>query len=1647
MGPSVASLEDCPRKSEEVHTSISPVSAGNASKLNAPIKVPYVTSALRRAHTVAQAKHIAKKTNIGSGTAGEKVPLPLVGTKNSHEVLRARSFKHLDPTPKAPREAFAGPRESSHFTVGNVGQNGKLFLSHGANAKLRSFSRPVQNLSRKESRCTLAVSSGDQSKPEYLRPQGLDDINKNEPSRWSNSQLSELRFEGEGNDDDVASIDSYLQRSNPDYQTRQRTLQKSYSFSTISEQRSVSHVGTNTEFRVTIDRPDDRPKSADGSSHRHLEVPIPDYHTGMTRLNTTNNVLQSSTHLMEAWNSSTARNTCLHDRIHHSFAPSIFSGVSAMDLTRSAAVSPDPIVYDPGDSIKPSIFETLVTVMDDESVVRYVSGTRNISAATPARIVAQISSESFMDYELVSDFFLTFRPYLSAGSLLSLLLARLQWAINRLQEDGRIIRIRTFAALRHWILNYFVDDFVPDFKLRAHFCETVNRLYDSVKARQGGGMSDLKILIDLKRCWHGKCSTYWEIPDHLLLYNSPDRPIDPGGDEPAVGDLQNVVPTHSTQMPDLAETARNPPLSVHHDRNESSATAKSILTSAGSDWSAPATSCSLPPKSPKRHSMPFSTNAPHPVPVKPKPAGSSQAPASPLSPLSARRIPCYGHAHKRSGSFSDSFRDDRAPISLQRPDNHGISSTQEPYYLGGLIRGELYPPVESYMTMMAPPSPPLPSLALGMRFDSRNTDGSSKPVTSSSGVKTIIGSIRRALNGKNSVSNISPRPVNGLFPRGKTSALPTNVAFGSDTYRGKRPAPPAKKPTRIDLLCDEALRQYRQASGERVDSPGLDEAPQQHTGQIAGEAPQSFLLPPDHKSQSRLTGDSESIVIVDDTGTPVMSGGVGTVPVGLDQPPTFLTGENSPLTLRAHTFLASPRASTLGADEYSLPIYYDETSLRRSSKSFTLHGEFGGPASQRSYANERGSSWWKKTSSVRLRKYASFQSSFSRHRPALDSEPETSTAGSSILDLADKPAGPTLRRRPGGNLRRMQNGFDARSFRDSASAWSDVTYQSSLVDSTANTLESSASRPQTSLVPPKPRFSLLKTHSSQLIRRSFESAIARFAQIPDEDDGGVESALLKLEGKWTGEPAGGAANATAGPSQQRPDNDLGRARERMTPRDYYPSSSTFARNQQKLGDSLTYSQVQARIPTRPYSETNVDSEDSYSSIPLLERGLSDESMKKPADRGQHATLRPVAANEESSDIGSSHPSIDMVKKTESMKRIPRGLSLPAPHQKSRASHLSGLSSELSVDVIDPKEAADARLSFDTRSLNESSATIPPHPLAHPPSPPMTIQKHRSVHSYRASLHPDLTKAQPLTPDPSPIHKAGKRANIPSLDMQHVSGDVLCRSEAEHHIPAIPKVPIAQHVPFVLSCESHTLAEQFTLIEMAALGEVDWRDLVDMKWNSSPPFTTSWVQFLMDEERRGIDLVVGRFNLMVKWVLSEIVLTLDIHERALTISKFIHTAAHARRICNYATMLQIAIALTSTDCSRLQSTWALVSLEDRRMLKDMEMLIQPVRNFHDLRVEMETANVQEGCIPFVGLYIHDLTYNAQKPAQVAATREGEPLINFERYRTTARIVKSLLRLIDASTKYDIEPVPGIVERVLWIASLSEEQIQIRSKLLV
>ncbi|KAF7715644.1 Uncharacterized protein PECH_001281 [Penicillium ucsense] len=1641
-------------KSAESQIRIEELPSGDHVHVRSRSLANKATSPLRRANTVAQTGHALKRHLELKATREKTAIASGIRAKDSHEVLRNAAIQRSKTQAhRTPLEGRAAGRKVGHFTVGSVGQNGKIFL------------RPIANPPRKD---LSASPSSSLDQVTSLRPQPQSHAReRDDPSRWSSSQLSELRPRGHGNESD--SVDS--QEPRPESASFYR--HRANSFSTISEQQSLSGAGNRGEFRIVIDRPEDRPRSAgENLGSAALEVPIPHYRLGSPRFNAEGSaILQSSLYTRTSMSDNFRNSTHLggmtdvippHARSgygresfsHHrpSFAVSLFSGTGAIDLSRASPAPRNSIVHEFQGPVDAAIYETLVTDMDSDAVVRYVPGTKDISAATPARIVAQISSESFMDYELVSDFFLTFRSYLSPCHLLALLLARLEWAINRLQEDGRIIRIRTFAALRHWILNYFVDDFVVNYNLRSHFCATINALYTTVRSRISGGTSDLKILIDLKRCWNGKCSVYWSGTDLSRAYNDPDTPIAPGSveiDLKSAGSLYATVPPLDSDPSPETRSRDSLPSSAHHERTDSAATAQSVPFSSKSETSIVALSCSLPPKSPRRMSIPYSkSKAPRPVPLHTT-APSENAPSSPKVP----RHPFHGHAHKRSGSFSDSVRDDRVPVFGTEPGlvNHAPRELLDPV---SFIRGGLYPPIESYMTMMAPDSPPLAAPSHASNQDRRSIpDAGARTGSSNSGVRTIIGSIKRVLHTRNGGQSVSGRVTNAadaisLPSRGRISAIPNHIALGSDFYREKKMAASPKRPARLDTLCEESLVQYRRAlrlhDGQEEATPrpatsgALDGVAEVQTPE---EPPANHLEVSEaerSKVESEITTGSGSIVIVDDTGFefPSMSGALGDSEsqsenhvedgvIVLPSTPTRLSGDSIPKD-----------------DKCTVPVYYNDNGVEPNSHRPASPHPLSPVSVRRSSSVERQATPTKRMSlSLRLRKYASFQSGISKHRLSLASMTSKSHGGSMFAqEHSGMSLGPSLRRRPGGNLRQMQFIKEPESGVGRTSMASESSYGDSFAESGAS-INYAPEPLRTAPKPPKSRFSLISVGPNVDMQRSFEAAIAQFARIPDDDDGGIESTLLKLEGKWRGPSSGDMT------PQSKVHERIPAGKETLVRVGWDLTS------RRRQTERSAYSTVGGRLaPPRPYSESVADSEESYNSIPLLERGLTDDSMRRPVGRQYHnpetsyGSPLSLVSSRDTSELVSSHPSIQIVQKTDSIQRIAHGSTQPgSPPSLVIDKRQSVLSSDQSLDLVDTNESMGSRMSTDVRSISLSAVEIPPHPLAHPPSPPMTVQHPNSFGSSISPLEKIQFQPQPLTPDTSPRHGEQGETHPSARSLPQMSVNVLSNMEKTRP----PQLDLNQggvdHIPFVLACESQMLAQQLTLVEMAALSEVDWRDLVEMKWSSASPSITSWIEFLSTEQRKGIDMVAGRFNLMVKWVISEIVLTLDIHERARTIVKFIHTAAHARRMCNYVTMLQIAIALTSSDSSRLERTWSLVPHEDKRLFRDMESLIQPVRNFHDLRVEMETANLQEGCIPFIGLYIHDLTYNAQKPAQVRS-HTGTLLVNFERYRTAARIVKSLLRLIDASTKYRFEPTHGIIERCLWIASLSDEEISRRSRAL-
>jgi hypothetical protein len=365
-------------------------------------------------------------------------------------------------------------------------------------------------------------------------------------------------------------------------------------------------------------------------------------------------------------------------------------------------------------------------------------------------------------------------------------------------------------------------------------------------------------------------------------------------------------------------------------------------------------------------------------------------------------------------------------------------------------------------------------------------------------------------------------------------------------------------------------------------------------------------------------------------------------------------------------------------------------------------------------------------------------------------------------------------------------------------------------------------------------------------------------------------------------------------------------------------------------------------------------------------------------------------------------------------------------------------SDISTEIADQSgdEGLDVTSFFFDDTADDDAVTgVPFRP---PPTPPST-EGPTANHSRERSPAPSpaITELQ------RPLKEA---SSAPKLLSKTRNAEHQLRPGELRRVQTAPSARKTAHLPFVLAFDSDVIAEQMTIIEKDALDEVDWKDLISLNWRQAPCPCRNWVDFLKSESN-GIDIVVARFNLVVKWVVSECLLTEAPGERAKCITKYIHIANNCHRLRNYASLYQITLALLSSDISRLRHTWALVPPTEKQMLLRLEKLCQPIRNFHHLRAEMEAVSAEEGCIPFIGLYTHDLMFNAQKPALIDPAPPGkEKLINFERYQTAANIVKSLLRLIESSSKYIFRPHPEVLSRCLWLAALDDVELTARSKTL-
>ncbi|PHH89024.1 hypothetical protein CDD83_6753 [Cordyceps sp. RAO-2017] len=1722
---------------------------------------------------------LAGKSAARAAMTAARPLVPVTERRSCEERSWSRDKRDLDPSKwdVAPDGASAG-REGRQFAVANVGNNGRIYLRPTVRPAHQRCPQPTFTFP------VTPPSTGGLESLSHEKSSSKDARSGNGPevqtSPWTPTP-SVSPF--------AADAQYFPGSRNPPITTRQR---RAMSDSTMND-LAVASERDEDSFRVVISKPGDdrRPRTMEDFNPANaplLDINIPSWRIGTPRFTLRGTpVIRGSSYAP----TEDLRSSGLSAPNHSSRSPSVPASLRARKVSplvlhplppgpsaqRGARALPSPRLLrstyiSTHLVIEPAMFTDLTfrPACDDRSIVRY-SSAGAVTAATPPRLVAEITSPSFLDYELISDFFLTFRAFLDPVDLLRMLIARLRWALMRSDEVGMIVRVRTFVAVRHWILNYFLDDFVLEYSLRATFCDLLNEFVDELSQDASCRKVQLKILAELKKCWRRVCAEYWDGPefgDSLGpeasiapggLPGSRDPNLDPGfwareGLDPPQLDLWIPVPKTSTASasfyPDAPGTAA--PIGDFIILGNRPGTPENRVGRAASGDTGPGSplslasldivSCSLPGKATKVPNSNAAHMIAHPVPSRPTASGTGQVAATPKALVGKRVRPTQ--LHKRNNSISDSLRE----RGSDKASSHEQDFPTVWPSAGSLVRGDLLPPGLPFVDY-EPQGLHRCSLRQTAVFQPKNRalakERAAGGPMSGYGMRKLLGSVRRALRSRGQGSPpwhsnfVAMSPVGPLGAT--TSRLPGTAVVPQNLPRqnGCRP------PVRIDLLGAEVAEDFKKAIREEeaaAEAERLAFAAPPNSAPLLGGDPDysaahmessTFDSVPQNQrprpaSDMGISAGSKSIVVVDGTvpfelvaGRAVMTGrptaGVFADaittdcadPTPPDTPPPSSVQESTP---RRCSYLSGQHATTPHAVDGALPPHapdltpgdnhggYGPEDLSRPSLSAArrrMRRPLMSGGTFRLQRRNRSAGTPQSLDSIIHSRYVSLGGSTEppSTKDSLDSAVEV--AADNRFDMVEPAPLRVLRRRPGGDLRAAANvgDLDRESLRRSLSVGSLATYTESvrssfLPNARSNSLgrsDSPASRAEEgrqevfslSRLAEKPttaHLSLFHAHSSKpVMRASFEKEAQMLAQIPDdEDDGGIESALLKLEGKYEKKlPAlprdSASADAAAGAGDTGPNDgqidhdDLTRRLERKENRHVHvlDEVATEADDEEgltlrKFGGGL---EAQDSPSSGVKSFLSEGSHESYYSIPLLERGLSDGSPSRTATwewtdrsvlRGSEDDSPVEIGNGSDAAMGgdAGHLSFNIIQKTESMERIKPGES--APSEVGNHSFLDD-----STDSTD----ISTELSTDGLGACDVDGHMPPSKQG-PPGQPCAVTATAAAHRH-SGRQMTLIQALAMTPGsatPSNEGEAQATAQQPLPTPELSPAAPLSRAPPSPRGPGgagetplggalkpntWPLHKYSVHLPFVLAFDSDVLAQQFTLIEKDALNDIDWKELIDMKWkNAARSDSRSWVDFLRHSDAQGVEVVIARFNIMVKWAISEIVLTQRVEERARCIIKLIHVAAHCRRYRNFATVAQLTIALSSHEVARLSKTWELVPAHDVETLDGLENLVTPTRNFHAIRAEMEMGS-DAGCIPFVGIYTHDLLYNAQRPSEIAGSPTTAPLINFERCRIGAAVVKTLLRLLEASTRYSFLPIEGITERCLWIGALSDEEIRRRS----
>ncbi|KAB8300849.1 hypothetical protein EYC80_002777 [Monilinia laxa] len=235
-------------------------------------------------------------------------------------------------------------------------------------------------------------------------------------------------------------------------------------------------------------------------------------------------------------------------------------------------------------------------------------------------------------------------------------------------------------------------------------------------------------------------------------------------------------------------------------------------------------------------------------------------------------------------------------------------------------------------------------------------------------------------------------------------------------------------------------------------------------------------------------------------------------------------------------------------------------------------------------------------------------------------------------------------------------------------------------------------------------------------------------------------------------------------------------------------------------------------------------------------------------------------------------------------------------------------------------------------------------------------------------------------------------------------------------------------PTIIEFDPIELARQLTIKEMNIFSSITPDELLGAAWTKARKGGPSAVNVIAMST-----LSTDLSNLVADTILQFD----DVKKRACVIKHWIKIAHECLKLNNYDTLMAIICSLNSSTISRLKKTWDLVSQKRKDLLKSLQDIVEPEKNYAVLRRRLHDH--VPPCLPFVGTYLTDLTFVDAGNPPVKQLADGTSVINFDKHTRTAKIIGELQRF---QIPYRLAEVPELQEwiqaQIVRVKSASENE---------